>query len=129
MSAQAEPVREWNDQTLSQPKPVPRPPESHKNINLDAKLRLTNRVFAAENDLDKLYDWQREAVAKIKSVNSSQLAFSAAAEKQMTAAERRLSDVGEAVDEMARSLEATVTEVHNQGGGFIQSWGIPRRPF
>ena len=86
-------------------------------------------MFAAENDLDKLYDWQREAVAKIKSVNSSQLAFSAAAEKQMTAAERRLSDVGEAVDEMARSLEATVTEVHNQGGGFIQSWGIPRRPF
>ena len=84
--------------------------------------RLMNRVFAAENDLDVLYDWRHEATAGIKSVNSTQRAFAAAAEKQMTAAERRLSDVGEAVDEMERNLEPTMTEVYNKGGLF-HSWG------
>ena len=92
------------------------------NIVSDALPRLTNRVFAAENDLDVLYEWRREAAADIRSVNSSQGAFATAAEKQMTAAERRLSAVGEAVDEMARNLEPAVTDIHNKGD-FIQSWG------
>ena len=80
-------------------------------------------MFAAENDLDVLYDWQREAQANIRSLNVSQSSFAAAAEKQMTAAERRLSAVGEAHDEMAKNLESTVTEVYNKGGGMVQSQG------
>ena len=91
------------------------------NIVSDALPRLTNRVFAAENDLDVLYEWRREAAADIRSVNSSQGAFATAAEKQMTAAERRLSDVREAFDEMDRNLESWVTRVYHQGG-FIHSW-------
>ena len=68
-----------------------------------------------------LYDWRREAEDDIRSMNVSQGAFAAAAEKQMTAAERRLSAVGEATDEMARNLESTVTEVYKKGGSMIQS--------
>ena len=80
-------------------------------------------MFAAENDLDVLYDWRHGAQDDIRSLNLSQGAFAAAAEKQMTAAERRLSAVGEAHDEMARNLESTVTEVYNKGGGMVQRWG------
>ena len=79
-------------------------------------------MFAAENDLDVLYDWRREAQNEIRSLNSSQGAFAAAAEKQMTAAERRLSAVGEALDEMARNLESTVTEVYNKGGIYVSKY-------
>ena len=79
-------------------------------------------MFAAENDLDVLYDWRREAQDEVRSLNSSQGAFAAAAEKQMTAAERRLSAVGEAHDEMARNLESTVTEVYNKGGIYVSKY-------
>ena len=80
-------------------------------------------MFATENDLDVLYNWRREATDNMRSLNSSQVAFASAAEKQMSAAERRLSDVREAFDEMDRNLESWVTRVYHQGR-LIHSWSI-----